>query len=54
MKELNTQNWWSVELGTQEGIRIPIWIIIGLQQRDRKDSQNMNNDTLYRHRVTSA
>ena len=32
MKELNTQNLWTFELGTQEGINVPIWITIGFQQ----------------------
>ena len=54
MKEVNTQILWSFELGTQEGIDIPIWIIIGFQQRDRQDSQNMNNDTFFTPPVTSA
>ena len=54
MKELNTQNFWTFELGTQEGINVPIWIIIGIQQSDRQNSQNMNNDTFYRPQVTSA
>ena len=54
MKEVNTQNLWNVELGTQEGINVPIWIIIGFQQHDRQNSQNENNDTFYRPSVTSA
>ena len=54
MKEVNTQNLWSFEIGTHEGVNIPIWIIIGFQQRERQDSQNMNNDTFYRPPVTSA
>ena len=54
MKEINTQNLWSFELGTHEGINIPIWIVIGFQQRERQDSQNMNNDTIFRLPVTSA
>ena len=47
MKELNTQNLWSSELGTQEGINVPIWSIVDFQQRYRKDSQSFNNDTIY-------
>ena len=35
MKEVSTHNLWNFELGTQEGINIPIWIITGSQQRDR-------------------
>ena len=45
MKESNSQNVWNFELGTQEGINVPIWIIIGFQQQDRQNSQNENNDT---------
>ena len=54
MKEVNTQNLCNSELGTQEGINVPIWIIIGFQQQDRQHSQNENNDTFYRPSVTSA
>ena len=53
MKEVNTQNLWNFELRTQEGINVPIWIIIGFQQQDRQNSQNENNDTFYRPSVTS-
>ena len=54
MKEVNTQNLWNFELGTQECINVPIWIIIGFQQQDRQNSQNENNDTFYRPPITSA
>ena len=54
MKEVNTQNLWTFELGTQEGINVPIWIVLGFQQRERQDSQKLNNDTFYRPIVTSA
>ena len=54
MEEVNTQNLWSFELGTQEGVNVPIWIIVGFQQRERQDSQNLANDTFYRPPVTSA
>ena len=54
MKEVNTQNPWSFELGTQEGINVPIWIIVGFQQNDRQNDQNLNNHTFYRPPVTSA
>ena len=33
---INTQNFWTFELGTQEGINIPIWIFVGFQQNDRQ------------------
>ena len=54
MKEVNTQILWSFELRTQEGIKVPILIFIGLQQRDRQYSQNLNKDTFYRPPVTSG
>ena len=54
MKEVNTQNLRTFELGTQEGINVPIWIFIAFQQNDRQNDQNLNNDTFYRPLVTSA
>ena len=54
MKEVKTQNFWTFELGRQEGINIHIWIKVGFQQRDRQDSQNLNNDTSHTAPVTSA
>ena len=54
LKEVSTQNLCSFEIGTQEGINIPIWINVGFKQRDRQDSQKLNNDTSYRPPVTSA
>ena len=54
MKEVNTQNLWTFELGTQEGINVPIWIFVAFQQKDRQNDQNLNNDTFYRPLVTSA
>ena len=54
MKEVNTQNFWTFELGTQEGINIPIWIFVVFQQNDRQHDQNLNNDTFVRLPVISA
>ena len=54
MKELNTQNLWTFELGTQEGVNVPIWIFVAFQQSDRQNNQNLNNDTFYRPPVSSA
>ena len=54
MKEINTQNLCTFEIGTQEGINVAIWIMIGFQQSDRQHDQTLNNDTFYRHPVTSA
>ena len=38
MEEVNTQNCRIFELGTQEGINVSIWILVGFQQRDRENS----------------
>ena len=54
MKEVNTPNFWTFELGTQEGINIPIWIFVVFQQNDRQHDQNLNNDTFVRLPVISA
>ena len=54
VKEMNNQNVWNFELGSQENMNVPIWIIIRFQQRDREDSQNLNNDAFCRLPVVSA
>ena len=54
MKEVNPQNLWTFELGTQEGINVPIWMFVAFQQNDRQNDQNLNNDTFYRPLVASA
>ena len=54
MKEVNTQNLWTFELGTQEGINVPIWTFVAFQQNDRQHDQQLNNDTFYRPPVSSA
>ena len=54
LKKVNTQNLWSFELGTQEGIKVAIWIIASFQQSDRQKYQRLKNDNFYRPLVTSA
>ena len=54
MTEINNQFLWFFELGSQESMNAPIWIIIGFQQKDREDSQNLNIDSFYRLPVTSC
>ena len=53
-KQVNTRNFWTFGLGTQEGINVPIWIIAGFQQRDRHGSENLINDSFYRPPITNA
>ena len=54
MKEVNTQYVWNFELGTQEGINVPLWIFVFFKQSDREHDQKLNDDTFYRMPVTSA
>ena len=54
MKEVNNQNLRNFELGSQENMKVPIWIIKGFHQRDRQHSQNLNTDTFCRLPVVSA
>ena len=54
MKEVSTQNFWTFELRTREGVNVPKRIIVGFQQRERQYAQNLYNDTFYRPPVTSA
>ena len=54
LKEVNNQNLWNFELGSQENMNVPKWIIIGFQQRDRQHSQNFNKNTSCRLPVVSA
>ena len=54
MKGVNTQKFWTFELGTQEGVNVPIRIYVVFQQSDRQHDQNSKNTTFYRMPVTSA
>ena len=54
MKEVKIQNLWNFELGSQENMKFPIRILIGFQQQDRQNNQNLNNDTFCRLPVTSC
>ena len=54
VERINIQNYWTFGIGTQEGINVPMWIIVGFQQRDSQDAQLLNNDNFYRPSVTSA
>ena len=54
MKEGNNQNLWNFELGSQESMNVPMWIIVGFQKRSRQDSQNLNNCSFCRLPVASA
>ena len=50
----NNRHFWTFEFGIQEGINVPLWVLIFFHQIDRQYSQNLNNDTFYRHPVTTT
>ena len=54
MKEINNQKLWNLELGSHKNMNVHIWIIIGFQQRDRQDSQILNEDNFFRLSVVNA
>ena len=54
MKQINIQNKWNFELGSQETMNVPIWIIRGFQQQDRQVSPNLCNDSFCRLPVVSS
>ena len=54
MKEVNTQKFWTFELGTQEEINKPVWVFVIFRQSDREHDQNLNNETFNRMPVTSC
>ena len=54
MKEVNIQNLWNFQLGSQESMNVPKWMIIGFQQRYGQDSQKLNFDTFCRLPVNSC
>ena len=54
MKRVINQTLRSFELGSQENTNVPIWITVGLYQKERKGSQNLSNETFFRLPITSA
>ena len=51
---MNNQNLWNFKLGSQESMDVPVWSIIGFQQRDRRISQILKNDTFCGLPITSC
>ena len=54
MKEVKNQSLWFFELSSHESMKFSIWKNIDFQQRNRQDSQGLNNDISCRLPVTSA
>ena len=54
MKQVNNQNLWNFELGSQESMNVQIWIIVGFQQKDWQDSQKLKCNRFCRLPFTSA
>ena len=54
MKVVNTQHFWTFDLGVQSDINVPIWILCIFSTNERQHDQNLNNDSFYRMPVTST
>ena len=54
MEDLIAQKFRTLELGSQRGINVLLFIICGFQQRKEQNLQNLNNVTFYRLPGTSA
>ena len=54
MTNVEIHSLWNFEVGSQESANGPTLTIVGFQQRDRQDSQNLNNDIFCRLPVTFA
>ena len=54
LKGVTTENNWTFELGVGERIDIPIYVIVGIMQRDHLNQQHQNKDTFYRPSVVNA
>ena len=48
MKERKSQKNSNLELGSQDGVNVPIQVYVVFQQNDREKVQNLNNDTFVR------
>ena len=47
LKDVHTQNLWTFQLGSQDGIIVCIWFFVRYQQRDRQNSAMENNGNFY-------
>ena len=54
MQEVKNRKTWQFQIGVEESTNISIFIIIGFQQQDRENSQNLNFDPFIRLPITSA
>ena len=54
MKDITAENKWRCELRKENGIDVPIFIIVGFLQRDQFIQQHRKNDTFYRPSVVKA
>ena len=54
MKDVTTENIWTIRLGVGDGIDIPIYVIVALMQRDQFNQQHQNNDKFFRPSVVNS
>ena len=53
-KDVTSENNWTIELGAEDGVDIPIYVIVGFMQRDQFNQQHQNNDTFHTPSVVIA
>ena len=54
IKDVTTENVWTFELGVEDGVDIPIFVVLGFMQRDQFKQQHQNKDSSYRPSVVNA
>ena len=54
MKDVTTENIWTLELGVGDGIDIPIYVIVVFMQRYQFNQQHQNKDTFNKPSVVNA
>ena len=54
MKDVTTENNSGFELGIEDGIDLPIYVIVGFMHRHQFNQQHQNINTFYRPSVVNA
>ena len=54
MRGITTEKYWTFELGVADSIDVPIYVKVGLMQRDQFNRQHQNIDTFCRPSVVDA
>ena len=54
LEDVDTPNLWIFDLGSQRRVIVPVWIIVGFEERTRSNQHFLNIDTFCRPPVSSA